>query len=62
MTSAAFAAAMRSAFGDRARQNVPLAPFTTFKVGGPADWLIDVRTSDETEPGARTRLARGCAR
>jgi len=39
---------MRSAFGaDRLRSNVPLAPFTTFRVGGPADWLIDTRDSDE---------------
>jgi UDP-N-acetylmuramate dehydrogenase len=29
------------------RANAPLAPLTTFKVGGPADWLIDVRTVDE---------------
>jgi UDP-N-acetylmuramate dehydrogenase len=25
---------------DRVRRNAPLAPFTTFKVGGPADWLV----------------------
>src|SRR4029077_831992 len=24
-----------------------LAPFTTFKVGGPADWLLETRTSAE---------------
>lgn len=43
-----FPAAMRSAFGaDRLRSNVPLAPFTTFRVGGPADYLIDTRDSDE---------------
>ena len=43
-----FAAAMRSAFGaDRLRAGVPLAPFTTFRVGGPADWLIETRSSDE---------------
>jgi UDP-N-acetylmuramate dehydrogenase len=24
------------------RRNAPLAPLTTFKVGGPADWLVDV--------------------
>jgi UDP-N-acetylmuramate dehydrogenase len=45
-----FAAAMRSAFGaDRLRVGVPLAPFTTFRVGGPADWLIETRSSDEIE-------------
>jgi UDP-N-acetylmuramate dehydrogenase len=25
---------------DRVRRNAPLAPLTTFKVGGPADWLV----------------------
>lgn len=45
-----FAAAMRSAFGaDRLRAGVLLAPFTTFRVGGPADWLIETRSSDEIE-------------
>ena len=27
--------------------NAPLAPLTTFKVGGPADWLVSVRRADE---------------
>ncbi len=40
-------AALRAAFADRARANVPLAPFTTFRVGGPADWLIETRDSSE---------------
>ena len=45
-----FAAAMRSAFGaDRLRAGVPLAPLTTFRVGGPADWLIETRSGDEIE-------------
>src|SRR5918993_4250913 len=36
------------AFGaDRVRTHVPLAPFTTFKVGGPADLLFEPRSSDE---------------
>jgi UDP-N-acetylmuramate dehydrogenase len=39
---------LREAFGDdRARRDAPLAALTTFKVGGPADWLLDVRGSDE---------------
>ena len=37
----------RRAFGDRACRDVPLAPLTTFRVGGKADWLIETRTSDE---------------
>ncbi|HEX4348213.1 MAG TPA: UDP-N-acetylmuramate dehydrogenase [Vicinamibacterales bacterium] len=31
----------------RAVANAPLAPFTTFRVGGPADWLLETRSSDE---------------
>jgi UDP-N-acetylmuramate dehydrogenase len=34
---------------DRLRRNAPLAPLTTFKVGGPADWLIDLQTVGELE-------------
>lgn len=29
------------------RRNVSLAPFTTFKLGGAADWYADVRSADE---------------
>jgi UDP-N-acetylmuramate dehydrogenase len=46
--SSRFASAMRSAFGpDRLRANEPLAPLTTFKVGGPAEWYFEARSSDE---------------
>ncbi len=31
------------------RRNAPLAPLTTFKVGGPADWLIDVHDAATVE-------------
>jgi len=42
------AGALRAAFGvDRVRANVPLAPLITFNVGGPADWLVEPRSSDE---------------
>ena len=30
-------------------ENVPLAPLTTFKVGGPADWLVDLNRSEAVE-------------
>jgi UDP-N-acetylmuramate dehydrogenase len=44
----AFPAAMQDAFGaERLRANVPLAPFTTFRVGGPAEWLFEPRDGDE---------------
>ena len=39
--------ALTSAFGARARQHAPLAPWTTFRLGGPADWLVDVRGAGE---------------
>ena len=38
---------MSARFADRFRADVPLAPMTTFKVGGPADWFIETKTSDE---------------
>src|SRR6185503_13252131 len=34
---------------DRVRRNAPLAPLTTFRVGGPADWLVDVQRSGDLE-------------
>jgi len=42
-----FETMLRDAFGTRARAQVPLAPFTTFRVGGPAQWLIETRNTDE---------------
>jgi UDP-N-acetylmuramate dehydrogenase len=43
-----FASAVQAAFGaDRVRANVALAPLTTFRVGGPAEWLLETRSSDE---------------
>lgn len=47
---------LREIFGDRAAANVALAPFTTFKVGGPADWLVDLND------GGELRTAVGLAR
>jgi UDP-N-acetylmuramate dehydrogenase len=56
MTTPEFAAAMQTAFdAARLRHNCPLAPFTTFRVGGPAEWLLETRTSDEI--AAALRLA-----
>jgi UDP-N-acetylmuramate dehydrogenase len=31
----------------RVENGAPLAPHTTFRVGGPADWLVTIRTVDE---------------
>ena len=55
-----FAGAMRSAFGpERLRSRAPLAPLTTFRVGGPADWLIETRNSDEIERALSIARAAG---
>lgn len=41
---------LAAAFGsDRVTANAPLAPLTTFKVGGPADWLVHVNRSADLE-------------
>ena len=32
---------------DRLRRDVPLAPYTTFRIGGPADLLYDATTAEE---------------
>ncbi len=47
-----FSARLQEAFGDRARRAVPLAPLTTFKVGGPADWLVDLQAGHELRAAA----------
>jgi UDP-N-acetylmuramate dehydrogenase len=40
-------AALRERFGERAAFDAPLVPHTWWRIGGPADALLDVRTSDE---------------
>lgn len=40
-------AALRDAFGERLRERVPLSTLTTFRVGGPAEWLFEPGNSDE---------------
>ena len=48
MKTLEFASSMETAFGaGRLRRDCPLAGFTTFRVGGPAEWLLEARTSDE---------------
>ena len=34
-------------FGDKVRRNVPLAPYTSARIGGPADTLVTVNSADE---------------
>ena len=48
MDARAFENAANDALGPgRLAVDVPLAPFTTFRVGGAADWLAEVRSVDE---------------
>jgi UDP-N-acetylmuramate dehydrogenase len=43
-----FEVRMTDALGpDRLQRNVPLAPLTTFKVGGPAEWLVQLHDGGE---------------
>lgn len=45
-----FEAGLRALVGaDRVQTNAPLADLTTFHVGGPADWLVSVRSVQELE-------------
>lgn len=41
----------------RVAANAPLAPFTTFGVGGVADWLVEVRSVDELREVLRSARA-----
>ena len=50
---------LRAKFGDRLASNAPLAPLTTFKVGGPADWLLTVHGVDELSDALRTAAGAG---
>ena len=44
----AFDTALAALLGEeRVARNAPLAPFTTFKVGGPADWLVTLKNAEE---------------
>jgi UDP-N-acetylmuramate dehydrogenase len=55
-----FAASLRAELGaGRVQAGVPLARLTTFRIGGPADLLAEVRTADEAL--ATLRLAREAA-
>ena len=58
--SRAFRDAMVSRFGtERFRTGVPLAPFTTFKVGGPAESFLETKMSDEIVDALRIAHANG---
>jgi UDP-N-acetylmuramate dehydrogenase len=43
------------------QENVPLAPYTTFKIGGPAKYFIVVKTSDEMVRAVQEAVGSGIA-
>lgn len=45
--------ALEDRFGERARRNAPLAPYTSARIGGPADLLVVVRSAEELAEAAR---------
>ena len=54
------AVALEQKFGaDRVRRNVPLAPMTTFKVGGPADLFLETQTEAEIIEAVKIAHAAG---
>jgi UDP-N-acetylmuramate dehydrogenase len=58
--SAGFHEDMATRFGaERIGIEVPLAPYTTFKVGGPAEWFFEARTADEIVAALRLARASG---
>ena len=54
---AAAATLLARQFGERLGRDVPLAPMTTYRVGGPAALFVDVRTLDDLISIARVRAA-----
>lgn len=54
------AARLEEAFGvDRVRREAPLAPMTTFKVGGPAEFFLETHNSDEIVRAVKLAHAAG---
>jgi UDP-N-acetylmuramate dehydrogenase len=44
---------LRKLFGEQVQENVILAPYTSARIGGPADVLVTVRTADELARAAQ---------
>ena len=44
---ASLAADLTAKFGDKVKENIPLAPYTSARIGGPADILITASSADE---------------
>src|SRR5580658_2544267 len=48
-------------FGERVRFDEPLAPFTSWKIGGPADALVSIESTDDVAFVLRLCVRRGIA-
>jgi UDP-N-acetylmuramate dehydrogenase len=44
---------IRDIFGERLRENVPLGPYPSARIGGPADYLLEVRSAQELADAAQ---------
>jgi UDP-N-acetylmuramate dehydrogenase len=42
---------LKTALGQNLQENIILAPFTTFKIGGPADYFFEAKTKEELVTG-----------
>lgn len=47
-------ASLRDVFGAHLQTHVSLAPYTTFRIGGPADFFLAARSADELADAVRT--------
>ncbi|MHC4397744.1 MAG: FAD-binding protein, partial [Planctomycetota bacterium] len=45
---------LKSKIGQAIKEDVILAPFTTFKIGGPADYFFEAKTKDELTEAIKT--------
>ncbi len=47
---------LQKILGNRVKENEPLARYTTFKIGGPADYFFEAKTSDEFVTAVKTAI------
>ncbi len=50
---------LRALFGEQVQEHVPLAPYTSARIGGPADTLLTVRSADELAHAVQACLEHG---
>jgi len=53
VVTASQAKSMQSFFGERLQEDVPMSGYSVIKVGGPADYLVTVTSSEELESAVR---------